>query len=207
MAKIPPPIPFPTGRTQSRTWKTGLFISDVLIIENTHPEFATGGVGRWQTTAANRVLRQAVQDAPVGDLADHYHQLRISIGFYRPGEYRKSFRLTKFGNGHVRRRTIANVAPHAIFVETGRNPSEGYELFSTRHRPGQILTTDSGTRGFRGRSVLKDALEKVFGPGGRVPVGPSSTASVRTAEQTYWAARNLQGFQGPDVAPDRWIVS
>lgn len=198
MARFKPPIPFPTGRSQKGTYKYGVFISDQLIIFNTHPEFSTGGVGRWQTTFANRVIAEAVRLAPEGKFADHLHM----GGAYVPGEYKRSFKLTKFGGNHVRNRLIGNTAPHAYFVEAGRAPSgPAWETYSTRHKGGRIIST-KGTSGFLGTKVLSTALANASARG----VGKKISTTFRSAGQTLAAAENLQGFRGPNVAPDEWII-
>lgn len=198
MARFKPPIPFPTGRSQKGTYRYGIFISDQLLITNTHPEFSTGGVGRWQTTFANRVIREAIMLAPEGKFADHLHM----GGAYVPGEYKRSFKLVKFGGNHVRNRLIGNTANHAYFVEAGRSPSgPAWETYSTRHKGGKIVRT-RGTSGRGGLNVLGTALANASLSG----VGSKIKTSFRSASQTLVAAQNLQGFQGPAVAPDKWIV-
>lgn len=197
--KTRPPVAFPTGRRTGGTYKYGVLISDQLIIENTWPEGATGGVGRWATTFANRVMARAAAIAPVGNQLDHLHDIAFKGGypFGGPGTYARSFALRKVGNGHVRRRVIGNYAPHAIFVETGRAPSgPAWELYSTWRAPGKLIRSQ-GTAGWTGYAVLSQALDEVSA----VAMGPNIKATIRTANQAL-AEPGLD----KQVEPDSWIV-
>lgn len=171
MAKFLKPTVFQTGRTSYGTFRTGVAISDQLIIEAC--ENGSGGVGRWRTLVANRVQRTATGMAELGDELDHYDHWHG----YEPGCYKKSFKVQRrgglSGKGHFRRAVIYNDCPHALFAEAGRNPSGQFEVFTTRRsvlaslfgnrrRSDYLIYMTEGTNGFGGKRVLNLAWQEVL---------------------------------------------
>ena len=197
--KFRPPIPFPTGRRSRGTYRVGVFISDQLIIENTHPEGATGGVGRWASTFANRVKAEAIAISPTGDERDHFHDFAYKGGYPwgGPGTYKRSFMIEKSGNQHKRRRRIGNFAPHAIFVESGRAPSgPALEVFTSAKADGRMVRTRNN-RGWDGYDILATALENARLSG----FGNKIRAQKRSVAQ-FLAEPKLN----ESVEPDGWLV-
>jgi len=135
-------------------------ISDQLIIKACNTPGGSGGVLRWNRRVAARAVRILRATAPEGNPANHAadgNQLSRREP-YIPGCYRRGFDHRNYGGGtgHRTQSVIYNSCDHARYVELGRGPSHGEEWFTwSRVRGGrQVLKTDSGTHGFRGRRFL-----------------------------------------------------
>lgn len=129
-------------------------VFEALIIRSAQSPHGSLGTYQYMDALMEATLLNARRLAPIGDPLDRLHDEKY-VGFYQA-----SFRADRLGsNGHRVRRTIYNMAPYASVVEKGRHSTRGKtrETFSTRHRPGAIVTT-AGTWGWSGQNVLNNAL-------------------------------------------------
>jgi hypothetical protein len=97
--------------------RTRVVISDALIIRSCNIEGGSGGVADWANSLSRKMVRFGESIAPVGDPGD------AGSRDYVVGTYKASFGWERGprGNGHIVARQIFNDAPHAWYVEYGRN--------------------------------------------------------------------------------------
>jgi hypothetical protein len=92
-------------------------VSDALIIRSCNIEGGSGGVADWANALSRKMVRFGESIAPVGDPGD------AGSRDYVVGTYKASFGWERAprGNAHIVGRMIYNDAPHAYYVEHGRN--------------------------------------------------------------------------------------
>jgi hypothetical protein len=97
--------------------RTRVVVSDALIIRSCNIEGGSGGVADWANNLSRKMVRFGESIAPVGDPGD------AGSRDYVVGTYKASFGWERGprGNGHVVARQVFNDAPHAWYVEHGRN--------------------------------------------------------------------------------------
>lgn len=109
-------------------------------------------------------LRNDIQRSALGwalDLAPINNPLNARHRGGVVGRYKASFHTDRIGSNQTSSRfTIGNDADHAYQVEFGRPVTFGWERFAWRkHKPpGAIRAHKSGTRGYTGQHVLRDAV-------------------------------------------------
>ncbi len=128
-------------------------ISDTLIIKACNTPGGSGGVAKEMNDWAKRCKLRAINTSPVNDPMNATHRGGVV------GTYKASFKSSRKGsNGHILRRTLLNVAPHAPYVEYGRRSTRFGDSFYAKHWPGwpampgnnHIVFTD-----LRSNSVLR----------------------------------------------------
>lgn len=132
---------------------TRVVVSDAAIISACNTDRGSGGVARWLTRTANKVIAVAEASAPVGNPLDNKHRPEHVVGTYKA-----SFIITrKYGNGHRIFRHMGNIAPYAAYVENGRTESRLDQRFSSVAYP-EIHWTDF-TPAREGLHILENALD------------------------------------------------
>lgn len=96
---------------------TKVVVSDALIIRACNIEGGSGGVADWANNLSRKMVTFGRAIAPVGDPGD------AGSRDYVVGTYKASFGWDRGarGSGHKVVRHIYNDAPHAWYVEHGRN--------------------------------------------------------------------------------------
>jgi len=135
--------------------REGVYISSVAIIKACNTDTGSGGVKRWNRKVARTAIRKLRVGARMGEEMNHMLPGRAP---YTPGCYAGGFNTRHSGNGHWTRSDIGNDCPHAYFVEMGRRPSSGNEVFSvqaTFHAGGWArVKSKHGTSGFKGDGTI-----------------------------------------------------
>jgi len=127
-----------------------------------------GGVFEWRDDIADEIVRDAREHSPINNPLNAVHR---GGGV---GEYKSSWFWTPWGsNQHLVRAYIFNESDHAQLVEWGRRSTKGRgrERFSwaKAQPPGRIIVT-RGTRGYAGRGILKNAVNRALARQGLMPL-------------------------------------
>jgi hypothetical protein len=128
-------------------------VSDALIIRACNIEGGSGGVADWANSLSRKMVKFGQAIAPVGDPGD------AGSRDFVVGTYKASFGWERAarGNGHIVARTIFNDAPHAFYVEHGRNPA-----FTNRkqvYTQGYVWKASHFTMGWFGHRTMQRVHE------------------------------------------------
>lgn len=133
---------------------TKVVISDALIIRSCNIEGGSGGVADWANRLSRKMVKFGEAIAPVGDPGDAGSRDFV-VGTYKAsfGWDRGSGAAGQRGTGHRVERRIYNSAPHAWYVEYGRNAatSRRKQVFTQ----GFVWRATHFTMGWEGHHVLE----------------------------------------------------
>lgn len=129
-----------------------VYISDTLVIKALNTPGGSGGVARDLNKTVTKIKRRAIgysmaelKSSPL----DATHRGSTT------GTYRRSFKSTRRGNGHILVRTVYNDARHAGVVETGRKSTHFGQKFYNDYWPGWPMPGGDRFTDLRSISVLR----------------------------------------------------
>jgi hypothetical protein len=138
-------------------------INDFAIIQALNTP--GGAVYEWRDDIAQEIARDAREKSPVNPALNAVHR-----GGLR-GTYKAGWAWTPLGsNQHLVRAYIYNESDHAYYVEFGRGKSGSPERFSWVKWGGKVKTMRGGTSGWKGKHILRDAVNRALARQGLAPL-------------------------------------